>query len=57
MNILMGLILLAAPPAIIFCVYKAWRGTRKWDRVEGPAWFVSSSIDINGPDRKWGLKR
>ena len=52
---LLELMLIIGPPAIIYCLYKALKGTRI-ERDPLPPWLITSIMNINEPDRKWNLK-
>ena len=49
-------ILWLAPLAVIACVCIAIKHTQIKRYEATPTWLKTSTMNMNGPDRRWGLK-
>ena len=55
MNLLFLLMLYLGPIAIIYCIYRAVKGTRI-KKIDMPMGIRTSIMNMNGPLRKYGVK-
>ena len=56
MEMLLKLMLYIGPVAVLVCVIMALKGTRARRIDDCPTWLKTSTMNMNGPDREWGLK-
>jgi len=56
MDMLFNLMLYLGPVAVCVCIIAALKGTRINREHKAPTWLISSVMNMNGPDRKWGVK-
>jgi len=56
MEMLFNLMLYLGPVACLVCIVAALRGTKAKRVDDCPTWLKTSAMNMNGPDREWGLK-
>jgi hypothetical protein len=54
MGIIWELFAWLGPIAVAICLVVAWRETKF--RRTPPPWLINSIMNMNGSDRKWGVK-